>query len=192
MLRIPRIIMIFVLLMPLPPTAVSAEDFDPAVAIGEMAARSAAISNIQTIGRICESMTFWQSVALLGTARRWTFVYSLGGNDRAPWTLRLSNFLGESENEVIQAKKALSRTGAFDETQASALDGLYAKERELRDLSGEVHRLLMQDRVEEAASLYRDMTIPLNRDIGVAVYSITNALNSSISNTALKARVALK
>ena len=174
------------------PDMTRAEEFDAGAAIKEMAAQTAAISNINTISRVSEDLAFWQSVAILGGANGWTFSYNTEGTEQLAWTLRLATVLGDSENEIVRAQKALSRIKIFDDNQKAAVLDLYQDHERLRSVSEQVHSLLIETKGDEATLLYEAKTIQLRRDIASTVYSLSSSLSKANGKMALKARVALK
>lgn len=158
-------------------------------AITEIAAHSRLLAQFDTIARLSEELVFWQSVAILGAQNGWEFSYNTQGTQPWPWTLRLYNALDETQIEIVRASQAISRSGAATEADRAAAATLMSQHERLRDLSGEIHALLLDDRTADAAALYEEHTIELRRDLANQAYSASEEIRRRANRIALEARL---
>jgi hypothetical protein len=167
----------------------SADSVDPAAAVQELAALNADLVNISTILRISEDIAFWQSVALLGAEHDWEFEYSLGGDERYQWTLRLYNSLDETLTEGIAAARDLARSRALNDDEKRAVQELFNQYESMRATGEQMYHLILDGDVGSAADLYEAEVIQLRRDITTDGGSIYIAIRNRVRQIALDVRL---
>jgi len=167
----------------------SADSVDPAAAVQELAALNADLVNISTILRISEDIAFWQSVALLGAEHDWEFEYSLGGDERYQWTLRLYNSLDETLTEGIAAARDLARSRALNDDEKRAVQELFNQYESMRATGEQMYHLILDGDVGSAADLYEAEVIQLRRDITTDGASIYIAIRNRVRQIALDVRL---
>jgi len=167
----------------------SADSVDPAAAVQELAALNADLVSISTILRISEDIAFWQSVALLGAEHDWEFEYSLGGDERYQWTLRLYNSLDETLTEGIAAARDLARSRALNDDEKRAVQELFNQYESMRATGEQMYHLILDGDVGSAADLYEAEVIQLRRDITTDGGSIYIAIRNRVRQIALDVRL---
>jgi len=170
------------------PAATSAQNNDPNVAIKEIAGRSTALTQIDTIYRLSEELVFWQSVALMGAQYGWEFSYSQSGSLMLNWTSRLENARDDGEIEAKRASISVSRNKFVSEDQKMEVSELYNDYTQMNANASEIHKLLIDGDIAEAANFFESQTLQLRRDIAGAAYSVSQGLRSSIADIARNTR----
>lgn len=185
--RVALTALVFVMLAALNPTL--AQEQDSVKEIQDIAQQVSVLKQFDTIYRLTESLVFWQSVAVMGAAFGWEFSYeNSSGKNIWPWTLRLYNFLGESETEAVYAARGVARSKiASKETKIDA-EKLYAGHLEMREIAVAIHEALLDGRMDEAARLFETRTLGLRRKLANDSYSAMTRLRSEISQTVLDVR----
>lgn len=149
----------------------AADPRDPKQAVQEIGGLNADMLQIATVLRISEDIAFWQSVSIMGAQNDWEFTYSGEGNQSFPWTLRLSNILGDTLREGALASQGIARSRVLSEEEKRAFDALFAKYETLRELGEKVHALLVDGNLVLALAIYENEVIQLRRDIAIAAAS---------------------
>lgn len=166
---------------------IAAQTADPKETLREIAGQSALLAEYDTLYRVSEELAFWQSVALLGAENGWQLIYSEGSTaNRWPYTLRLYNALDEVEIEAKRAALGIARSRVATPEQLQAGADLYEKHLQLRITATDLHALLLDGRVPEAAALYHDQTLPLRRQIANEAYSASSEIRKWIAQVTTK------
>ena len=166
----------------------AAQPVDQNDALKQIAAQTSALGHIATIYRLSEDLAFWQGVALMGEKFDWDFSYNTEGTEILRYTIRLSNVSDDGEIEAKRASLAISRNRFLTDDEKQGIGQLYSKYTEMLTIAREMHPLLTNKRVSDAASLFETRTLELRRNISRATYSVSSGIRKKIGSTARKAR----
>ncbi|MEP1202077.1 hypothetical protein [Tateyamaria sp.] len=182
-----RTAVFFVSLLMAPATTL-AQGNDPYLAIKEIAGRSTALMQIDTIYRLSEELVFWQSVALMGAQNGWEFDYDASGATQMNWTIRLENARNEGEIEAKRASIAITRNKYLSDDQKREVSELYGDYTQMNANARQIHELLIVGDMTRAAYVFESQTLQLRRDIAGATYSVSQNLRGTISDIARNTR----
>lgn len=181
-------ISVFLVSLLMVPATTLAQDNDPYVAIKEIAGRSTALTQIDTIYRLSEELVFWQGVALMGAEYEWEFSYNTSGSVQMNWTIRLENARDDGEIEAKRAGIAISRSKYVSDDQKKEVSELYGDYMQMNANAREIHKHLIDGDMTGAANVFEGQTLELRRDITGAAYSVSQELRRNIADIARNTR----